>query len=84
MDLPEPAGRPAVSREVRDLVLRLAGENPGRGYRRVHGELTRLGCQVSDATVRRILRPVVPARSARRGYVPAEVPAGPGGGVAGV
>jgi putative transposase len=29
---------------------------PSLGYRRVHGELSRLGHQVSDATVRRILR----------------------------
>jgi putative transposase len=53
---PNRPGRPTVSREVRDLVLRLAADNPGWGYRRVHGELTRLGYQISDATVRRILR----------------------------
>jgi putative transposase len=44
------------SRRSNGLVLRLAGENPAWGYRRVHGELTRLGYQVSQATVRRILR----------------------------
>jgi putative transposase len=49
-------GRPAAGQEVRDLILRLAGENPAWGYRRVHGELTRLGYHISEATVRRILR----------------------------
>jgi putative transposase len=37
---PSGPGRPAVGQETRDLVLRLAGENPAWGYRRVHGELT--------------------------------------------
>jgi len=53
---PNWSGRPAVGREIRDLVLRLAKENPRWGYRRVHGELIRLGHHVSEATVRRILR----------------------------
>ena len=53
---PNRPGRPRTSREICDLVLRLATENPRWGYRRVHGELTRLGYRVSEAAVRRILR----------------------------
>jgi putative transposase len=53
---PNPPGRPRTSQEIRHLVLRLAQENPAWGYRRVHGELTRLGHHTSEATVRRILR----------------------------
>jgi len=53
---PGQLGRPRTSQEIRELVLRLARENPAWGYRRVHGELCRLGHHISEATVRRILR----------------------------
>jgi putative transposase len=53
---PNRPGRPATSREIVNLVLRLARQNPAWGYGRVHGELTRLGHRISEATVRRILR----------------------------
>jgi putative transposase len=40
---PHQRGRPALAAELRPLVLRLAKENPTWGYRRIHGELCRLG-----------------------------------------
>src|SRR6266542_4391428 len=48
-------GRPPVERRVRELVLRLARENPRWGYPRIAGELLKLGVRVSPSTVRRLL-----------------------------
>jgi putative transposase len=48
-------GRPPIAREVRELVLRLARENPSWGYLRIAGELRKLGITVSATSVRNIL-----------------------------
>src|ERR1022692_2316960 len=49
-------GRPPVSREVTELVVRLARENSGWGYDRIAGALHNLGHMISDQTVGNILQ----------------------------
>jgi putative transposase len=44
-------GRPRVSREVRDLIRQMSIANPLWGAPRIHGELLKLGIDVSQATV---------------------------------
>lgn len=51
-----PTGRPPTCSQARQLVLRLAAENPGWGYKRIHGELKGLGFTLSPSTVWNILR----------------------------
>ena len=49
-------GRPATVRSIARLTIRLAYENPLWGYRRIHGELTKLGVSVAASTIYQILR----------------------------
>jgi hypothetical protein len=48
-------GRPGRPRTVRSI-RQLARENPGWGYRRIHGELLVLGIKIAASTVREILQ----------------------------
>jgi putative transposase len=49
-------GRPRTARLVSALVLEMARDNPGWGYRRIHGELTGLGHTLAASTVWQILK----------------------------
>ena len=55
-------GRPKVSEEIRTLIRGMATENPGWGAPRIHGELLKLGLEVSERTVARYLRRMGPRR----------------------
>ncbi|MEV4177062.1 integrase core domain-containing protein [Nonomuraea sp. NPDC049709] len=53
---PKRPGRPPTVHSIRALILRLVRENPGWGYRRVHGELSTLDIKVAPSTVWEILK----------------------------
>jgi putative transposase len=61
--------RPVTDQLLVDLILRLARENPRWGYRRIQGELLKLGRLCSHVTVRKVMRshrlPPAPRRSER-------------------
>ena len=51
-----PPGRRPVDDQTTALVLRLATENPRWGYRRIQGELGKLGVQLAASTIAKILK----------------------------
>jgi putative transposase len=51
-----PAGRPSIPPQLRQLILRIAAENPTWGYRRIQGELARLGYKLAPSTVWLLLK----------------------------
>jgi putative transposase len=62
-------GRPPTRPTIRDLVLRMAAENPGWGYRKIAGELAHLGRKIAPSTVWASLK--------RAGIAPAPRRSGP-------
>jgi putative transposase len=62
-------GRPPMSEEVRELVLRMGRENPRWRCIRIRGELAKLGVRVSATRIRTLLR--------ANGFGPAPRPSGP-------
>jgi hypothetical protein len=63
---PHCIGRPPVENAVAALIERMAWENQSWGYKRIQGELLKLGHCVGASTIRRVLRrlwiPPVPVR----------------------
>uniref|UniRef100_UPI001D0E4D38 hypothetical protein n=1 Tax=Candidatus Magnetaquicoccus inordinatus TaxID=2496818 RepID=UPI001D0E4D38 len=51
----KPLGRPRLTKELRDTAIRMAKENILWGYRRIAGELKKLGLYAGSTSVKRIL-----------------------------
>jgi transposase InsO family protein len=64
-----PVGRPPLAAELEALIGRLARENPAWGYRRIAGELAKLGQRVGRSTIAAVLKrhQIPPAPTRDRG-----------------
>ncbi len=62
-----PRGRPPVNAEIMALVTRMAAANPLWGAPRIHGELLKLGIDIAERTVSRLMprRPSGPSQTWR-------------------
>ncbi|MCP3938461.1 MAG: hypothetical protein GY708_24200, partial [Actinomycetia bacterium] len=49
-------GRPGLMKEIRELIVRLATENPTWGYCRIQGALKNLGHKVAPSTIAKTLK----------------------------
>ena len=48
-------GRPGTGKQIRDLIREIASSNPLWGSPRVHGELLKLGINISERTLARLM-----------------------------
>jgi putative transposase len=63
------SGRPRIAPEVRQLIRTMAAENPTWGAPRIHGELLKLGFEISESTVSRYLVQVASPRDSGRRWL---------------
>jgi putative transposase len=49
-------GRPSTDKEIVELLIRMARENPAWGYNRIQGALENLGHEISDTAIGNILK----------------------------
>jgi len=65
-------GRPPISTDVRSLIRRMANENPLWGAPRIHGELLKLGFDISQTTVAKYMARPTSVAVAVVAHVPGE------------
>jgi transposase InsO family protein len=58
-------GRPIINAEVRAIIQRMVRENPTWGAPRIHGELLKLGLEISERTVSRYIKRLSPSDQKR-------------------